>query len=652
MIVLDSVTKTYQMGDTTVSALRGVSLRVEQGEFVSLVGASGSGKSTLLHMIGLLDRPDTGVLSINGRNIGDLPDDEVARLRSETIGFVFQQFHLLKRLTAFENVELPLIYAKGDRPGANPVDLLKRVGLEPRAGHQPNELSGGQQQRVAIARALVRRPQIVLADEPTGNLDSHSGAEIMALLRELHAEGLTVILVTHEPTIAANADRMIRMHDGEVIEDVRKPASELKPAAPVTAPLPEYALSVRRPWDVMLINLEQAVRGLWSNKLRTCLSALGIIIGVAAVIVMLALGNAAQLTVSRQIEALGSNRLVITPNPQNTAGVRQKPGAVSRLTLDEALNIDGRIPTVAAVSGEVAGGVQVVSGHNNASTQLYGALPGYQEIYDARPAYGRFFTLDECRNRARVVVLGTTVSTELFDKSDPVGQMVQINHIPFTVIGLLPSKGSTGAADDDDLVVVPLQTAMFRVLGKKYVDWIDTSASTASAVADTQSQLLDLTRLWPHIPGVTSDSYRVINLAAIAQALGAITAALSLMLASVAAISLFVGGIGIMNIMLVSVTERTREIGLRKALGARGRDIKTQFLIESVALCLSGGFLGIALGWMFSLAIGYLQGVWLNPSPITLIISCGFSAGVGIGFGYWPAVLASRLDPIEALRYE
>src|SRR5271155_5622458 len=234
MIVLENVSKTYLMGETTVNALRGVSLRIERGEFVSLVGASGSGKSTLLHMIGLLDRPDTGILRIGGRDTAQLPDDEISKIRSETIGFVFQQFHLLKRMTAFDNVELPLIYAKGDRPSAQPASLLERVGLGTRSHHKPNELSGGQQQRVAIARALVRRPTIVLADEPTGNLDSKSGAEIMALLRELHAEGLTIILVTHEPAIAAAADRTIRVHDGQVVEDVRKPNP---PAAPVAKPI-------------------------------------------------------------------------------------------------------------------------------------------------------------------------------------------------------------------------------------------------------------------------------------------------------------------------------------------------------------------------------------------------------------------------------
>jgi macrolide transport system ATP-binding/permease protein len=652
MIVLENVTKTYQMGETTVNALRGVSLRIEQGEFVSLIGASGSGKSTLLHMIGLLDRPDTGTLSIGGHDTASLPDDEISKIRSETIGFVFQQFHLLKRMTALDNVELPLIYAKGDRPSADPNALLDRVGLGNRSHHKPNELSGGQQQRVAIARALVRRPRIVLADEPTGNLDSKSGAEIMAALRELHAEGLTVVLVTHEPSVAAAADRTIRVHDGQIVEDVRKPNATI-PVIAKSAETATVAGTPKLPWNLLLLNFEQAARGLWGNKLRTCLSALGIIIGVAAVIVMLALGNAAQISVQRQIASLGSNRLAITPNWQNTGGVRQKAGAVSRLTVDDALSIDGRIDTVSAVSGEVRGNVQAVYGHNNASTNLMGTMPGAEKIYSSAPTYGRFFTEEECRQRARVALLGTTVLTELFGNSDPIGQTIEINHIPFTVIGVLPSKGSdSNGNDNDDQIVIPLQTAMFRVLGKRYVDWIDTSATDAQVVDSTSDKLQDLTLEWPHIPGVTSNSYQVHNMAAIAQTLTAVTNTLSIMLASVAAISLVVGGIGIMNIMLVSVTERTREIGLRKALGARRSDIQAQFLIESITLCLSGGFLGIAFGWIVTLIIGHFEGAWMNPTLFSVIVSCGFSVAVGVGFGYWPAVLASRLDPIEALRYE
>jgi macrolide transport system ATP-binding/permease protein len=651
MIILENVSKTYQMGATSVKALRGVSLHIKKGEFVSLIGASGSGKSTLLHMLGLLDRSDTGSLKINGRDTAELSDEEISQLRSETIGFVFQQFHLLKRMTALANVELPLIYAKGSRPSADPTALLSRVGLGERGDHRPNELSGGQQQRVAIARALVRLPSIVLADEPTGNLDSKSGAEIMSILRELHAEGLTIILVTHEPSIAALADRTIRMHDGVIVEDVTK-APTPPPETRAVSSIPERPAAPRNPWSMLLLNFIQAARGLWANKLRTALSALGIIIGVAAVIVMLALGDAAQAAVKLEIASLGSNRLVISPNPQKTGGVKQKPGAVSRLTLDEAMHIDGRIDTVAAVSGGVYSGVQAVYGNHNTNTSVKGVMPGYQVIFDSKPVYGRFFTLDECTQRARVAVLGPTVVTNLFESDNPIGQTIQINQTPFTVIGVLPTKGSSASDDADDVILVPLQTAMYRLLGRKYVDWIDTSAINVDEVTDTQAKLLDLTHEWPHIPGVENDSYRVINLVAIEQALSAVTETLSLMLASVGAISLVVGGIGIMNIMLVSVTERTREIGLRKALGARGRDIQLQFLIESVTLCLSGGFLGIAFGWMVALIIGFFQGSIMNPTLFSIVISCGFSVAVGVGFGYWPAVLASKLDPIEALRYE
>jgi macrolide transport system ATP-binding/permease protein len=653
MIVLQNVTKTYQMGETTVSALRGVSMRIKPGEFVSLIGASGSGKSTLLHMIGLLDRPDTGTLAINGHDTSTLSDDAISELRSETIGFVFQQFHLLKRITALANVTLPLIYAKGSRPSASPEGLLDRVGLAERSHHKPNELSGGQQQRVAIARALVRQPTVVLADEPTGNLDSKSGAEIMALLRELHAAGLTIVLVTHEPSIAAAADRTIRVHDGQIVEDISKPTTSTPTSAPPLATGPKVISEVGM-GKMLLINFEQAARGLWSNKLRTGLSALGIIIGVAAVIVMLALGDAAKGSVNRQIAALGSNRIVITPGFQNTGGVRQKAGAISRLTIAEAMSInDGHIPTVAAVSGGVGGNVQAVFGDKNVNTSMEGRTPGYQDIFNSHPTFGRFFTMDECTQRARVAVLGTTVVSNLFGSSNPLGQTIQINHIPFAVIGVMPPKGSnTTGGDEDDKIIIPLQTAMYRVYGKKYVDWIDTAATNAGVIESTQDALQNLTREWPQIPGVQGDCYRVFNLVQVAQALQAVTQTLSVMLASVAGISLVVGGIGIMNIMLVSVTERTREIGLRKALGARTHDIRTQFLIESVTLCLMGGFLGIVFGWTVSLIIGYFQGVWLNPSLISIVLSCGFSVGVGVVFGYWPAVLASRLDPIEALRYE
>jgi len=663
MIVLENICKTYQMGEVTVAALKGVSLTIGEGEFVSIIGTSGSGKSTLLQILGLLDRPSSGVLRIGGHDTQDLSDDALSRLRSEAIGFVFQQFHLLKRITAEENVALPLIYAKGGedrRAPADPRVLLDRVGIGHRRDHKPNELSGGQQQRVAIARALVRRPTLILADEPTGNLDSKSGAEIMALFRALHAEGLTIILVTHEPKIAAMADRTIRMSDGIMVEDVRNPpppqAAGAPSAADAIAPAAGAGAAPHPPrLHLFLTGLQQAFRSLWGNKLRAALSALGIIIGVGAVIVMLALGAAAQSSVAQQIATLGSNRLTIYANPQQTGGVRMQPGAVTRMTLDETYEIQRRVASVKAVSGGVAGNVQAVYGGNNVFTQARGAQPGYQAIFNAKPAYGRFFTEDECLQRARVCVLGTTVLVGLFGddpKVNPVGQTILVNHIPFVVIGILPAKGADGSNDLDDRIVMPLQTAMFRVLGRRFVDWIDTTTSSPDDLGPAQYELTELTREWPHIPGVEQASYRVIDMSGAAQALQAVTGTLSVMLASVAAISLVVGGIGIMNTMLITVTERTREIGLRKALGARGRDIRLQFLIESVALCLIGGALGILTGTVATLVIGYFQGAWLFPTFLSVFLSCGFSVGVGVGFGYWPAVRAARLDPITALRQE
>ena len=296
--------------------------------------------------------------------------------------------------------------------------------------------------------------------------------------------------------------------------------------------------------------------------------------------------------------------------------------------------------------------MQIVYGDKNANTLLQGTMPGYQVVYNAPTAFGRFYTLQECVDRARVAVLGATVVGELFGTADPVGQTVEINHVPFTVIGVLTSKGASGGGDADDIVLVPLQTAMKRVLGKQFVDWIDVSAASPTLVAQTQDQLLDLTRTWPHIPNVDGDSYQIRNFQAMIDAFSNITRTMALFLASVAAISLVVGGIGIMNIMLVSVTERTREIGLRKALGARGRDIQVQFLMEAVVLCLSGGLLGIVIGSGITFLVSAIMHWGLVPTIMSMVLSSGFSIAVGVVFGYWPAVLASRLDPIEALRYE
>ena len=520
-----------------------------------------------------------------------------------------------------------------------------------RIHHLPNELSGGQQQRVAIARALIQNPHLLLADEPTGNLDSASGREIMALFQELNQQGITIILVTHEPSIADHANRVIKVQDGLISSDEvkKKTASiESKTSIPTLAP----PASLQKMFQLFSTQLRQAWRALFANKLRTFLSTLGIIIGVGAVVAMLALGRGAQKSVKDQLSGLGSNRITIRPSSQSVGGVRMQIGSVSRLSLKEVEDIKQSIPEAKVVVPIVRGRGQAVYGNKNSNTEVVGASPDYVEIYAAKPQYGRFFTEEQNAARDRVAVLGATVVRELFEQQNPIGQMIKINRISFRVIGILPTKGTTGPRDEDDLIVIPVQTAMRRLMGKMYLDSIDVAAADSSVVDQAQNSILELSRTWPKTPGAITDSYRVDNLASVQQAFSAIARVLSIILAAIAGISLVVGGIGIMNIMLVSVTERTREIGLRKAIGARNIDIMSQILIESTMLCFAGGLAGIALGWILILVAAQVTGWTLGISFLSILLACGFSATIGILFGLWPARIASLKHPIEALRYE
>lgn len=642
ILELTDIHKHYQNGDTTVRALDGVSLMIKRGEFVAIMGQSGSGKSTLMNIIGCLDRPTSGSYRVLGKEAANLTPDELAALRRDTFGFVFQKYNLLATATAGENVEIPSVYAglSKQKRSARAASLLGRLGLGDRTEHRPSELSGGQQQRVAIARALVNDPPVILADEPTGALDSRSGDEVLALLKQLHAEGRTIILITHAENVAQNAGRVVRIQDGRIIDDSGAGHGNSRDSV-----APEnYDLS---PGVSLAASMQEALVTAWRslrvNIFRTVLTLLGIIIGVGAVVAMLAVGEGSRQKVMDRISSFGTNLMLIRPG---AAGIRNA-GDIATLVPDDADAIK-TLPNIEAALPERNARATVRFGNIDYQTSVQGTGEDFPQARDWPVAQGQFFNTDDMKHYAAVVVLGRTVAKTLFpDGSEPVGKYVLMRNVPFVVIGVMTEKGaSPNGSDQDDVIFVPISTGLVRLFGKNYLSSITIKVKDSADIEATQQSVESLLRARHK-----TEDFSVRNMASFLQAAMETQDTFTLLLGTVAAISLLVGGIGVMNIMLVSVVERTREIGIRMATGARMRDILLQFNIEAAVVCAAGGMLGILVGVGAGLVLRYTgMSVVFSVSPAVLAFVC--ASATGLIFGYLPARKAAQLDPVIALASE
>ncbi|MEH8022981.1 MacB family efflux pump subunit [Gallibacterium anatis] len=642
IIEIKNLNKFFGEGENRVHILKNIHLEIEQGDFIAIIGASGSGKSTLMNIIGCLDTATSGSYQIAGKETAKLSADQLSELRQQRFGFIFQRYNLLSTLSAQENVALPAVYtgmAKAQRL-QRAAQLLEKLGLGNKIDNKPNQLSGGQQQRVSIARALMNGGDIILADEPTGALDSKSGETVMQILQQLHQEGHTIILVTHDKHIAQFANRIIEIKDGEIIQDQRQ-------SLQITARKMTQT-TTNRGWqfyrDQFFEALNMSINAIIAHKLRSLLTMLGIIIGITSVVCVVALGNGSQQKVLQNINSLGTNTMDIY---NGTGFGDRRAESMQNLTVNdsEALMRQPYIESVTPNSS-VSG---TLTYRNNAFTaQVRGVSEQYFNVKGIQTVAGQLFSGEQVKQNQSVAVIDQNTQKRIFQDRNPLGQIIMINKKPLKVIGIVDIQNVMGVNRESLNIWIPYTTAMNKISGEKKISSITVKVNQGISTSAAEKNVTALL-LSRH----GKKDFFILNTDSIKQTIESTTNTMKLLISSIALISLIVGGIGVMNIMLVSVTERTKEIGVRMAIGAKQQNILQQFLIEAVLVCLVGGIIGIILSGL----IGFLFNRFMSEftmlfSTFSIVVAVLCSTLIGIIFGYVPAKNAAKLNPITALSQE
>ncbi len=637
--------KRFLLGDNEVEILKDISLTINRGEFVAIIGQSGSGKTTLMNILGCLDTPSSGTYKIDEKSTADMDSDDLARLRREHFGFIFQRYHLLNDLDALGNVEIPSIYANYPKSGRKEraMALLSRLGLEDRLHNRPNQLSGGQQQRVSIARALINGGEVIFADEPTGALDSKSGNEVMDIIKELHESGHTIVLVTHEASIAAMADRIIEIKDGEIIADNTTKSNE------IVNRLQKSTSLQLNPISAMIERFKEAfsmaIKAMFHHKLRTFLTMLGIIIGIASVVSVVALGEGSKQKILKDISNMGTN----TINIYRGYGFGDTRSSKVRTLKVSDMYALSDLPFVDSVTPIVNDTANVSFENKSVTAQVKGVGEQFFQVKGIELDEGALLDFSMIKGYTQDAVIDPNAKKELFGNGvNPIGKIIIVDNIPIRIVGVSKKLSSMIGGDDTVNIWIPYTTVMGKMLGRSYLtsvtvrlkDDVDSTASeeAISKVLETRHGIKD---------------FYLANLDSVRQTIESTTGTMRLLISMIAAISLIVGGIGVMNIMLVSVTERTSEIGVRMAVGARESDIMQQFLIESVLVCIIGGVLGISLALLIGEIFGQMSSMFsMVFSSASIIFAFACSTAIGIIFGFVPAKNAAKLNPVVALNKE